>query len=924
MAELKPFVVKFDGKEVTQTLKQIGQEISSAKKEQDKFAVGTKEWIEASKRLDTVRDKYQSVKEAANQYNASLKNLDLSKFGEAGGILQRVKAQFSDLNSGFGSAVSGLGSVKVAIAGTGIGLLLIAFTALITYFKKTDEGAMKLDGIMRALGAVIDILTNIVINFGKILVDAFTNPWDTIKKVVFAALENIKNRVTAFLVIWEGIKNGDFSKITDGAIQAGTGIENATAKAKGLVESTKKVGDEMARAAKEAMDLAETLDAIDDKRRDTELATAQNEKVIARLLLQSKNRTTSDRERIALLKEASRIEVENHTMQLSLNADNIRATEIELAAKIRAANTEVDLRKKTNAQLIELAKNDGLKKGTLSDEDLDKYNQVLIAKEGLDQKSIELQEKITNRMDALEQRAAEKRAKATQKRIQEEEKARQKLKEIQDAELAAFQKIQDLEVSIIQDTDKQKSEVLKLAASREIEAVQKSKASTELKAGLILAIENKLSSDLAKVQTDSAKAQKELADKTAKEDLELRKRQAQAKVDLEVSLAQAALNRANKSGDDVAQAAARQALLNAQIEAIKTRAQFEIESTQATEDEKNLIITNSENQINALREQSAVADRQRNAQTAQSIVNGFQTGLSTLADFGALQSQNELKRAERDKNNRLRALDDEFKKGKIGKEAYEKSKADIELGFDTQSRNIKRKQAEDQKKWNIAQAIMQAAVAFIAASATPLGPFSPAAIATGIVGALSIAKVIATPLPEYAKGGVLNGPSHAQGGMKVIGSNGRPVAELEGGEPILSRATYRNNPDLVNLLLDSSMNRGGSKVYVDPVLLRSYRYETGGILPGGSPASAASSGGSQSVDPIVQEISLLREQLARQHQESIETIRNLDTVLKSYVVIGDVADALNQLRSIKREANGTPSDGSTSDGSPVILEANLF
>lgn len=65
--------------------------------------------------------------------------------------------------------------------------------------------------------------------------------------------------------------------------------------------------------------------------------------------------------------------------------------------------------------------------------------------------------------------------------------------------------------------------------------------------------------------------------------------------------------------------------------------------------------------------------------------------------------------------------------------------------------------------------------------------------------------------PKYATGGIFDGPLHSQGGMPIIDPlTGMPVAEVEGGEAILSRSTVQNNRGLVDALLDTSMNRGGA------------------------------------------------------------------------------------------------------------------
>jgi TP901 family phage tail tape measure protein len=55
-------------------------------------------------------------------------------------------------------------------------------------------------------------------------------------------------------------------------------------------------------------------------------------------------------------------------------------------------------------------------------------------------------------------------------------------------------------------------------------------------------------------------------------------------------------------------------------------------------------------------------------------------------------------------------------------------------------------------------------------------------------------------VPEYGFGGILPGPSHADGGMGVY-SNGRKVAEIEGYEAMIPRDTTANNPEVIAALL---------------------------------------------------------------------------------------------------------------------------
>lgn len=81
-------------------------------------------------------------------------------------------------------------------------------------------------------------------------------------------------------------------------------------------------------------------------------------------------------------------------------------------------------------------------------------------------------------------------------------------------------------------------------------------------------------------------------------------------------------------------------------------------------------------------------------------------------------------------------------------------------------------------------------------------------------------------LPTAGKGGIPHGASHAQGGIALVSATGAKIGEIEGGEPILSLATYRNNKEIIDRLLYASMFGNGKKIFA-----------SGGFLPGQSIAA---------------------------------------------------------------------------------------
>lgn len=110
-------------------------------------------------------------------------------------------------------------------------------------------------------------------------------------------------------------------------------------------------------------------------------------------------------------------------------------------------------------------------------------------------------------------------------------------------------------------------------------------------------------------------------------------------------------------------------------------------------------------------------------------------------------------------------------------------------------KELQRKQAEADKKASLWQAAISTAVAVTNGLATK--PFFPLGIAMGTLaatlGALQIAAISSKPIPTYATGGVIEGPSHAAGGVKVLGGQ----AEVEGKEFITNKVTTQENVDLM-------------------------------------------------------------------------------------------------------------------------------
>ena len=107
-----------------------------------------------------------------------------------------------------------------------------------------------------------------------------------------------------------------------------------------------------------------------------------------------------------------------------------------------------------------------------------------------------------------------------------------------------------------------------------------------------------------------------------------------------------------------------------------------------------------------------------------------------------------------------------------------------------------KKRKQDQKKMAITQAVINGATAFMNALAQqPIWLGIAMAAMTAAMTAVQIATISSA---KYAEGGVIQGRSHAQGGVKVLGGQ----AEVEGGEYITNKATTSHNVELLSFIND--------------------------------------------------------------------------------------------------------------------------
>ena len=171
--------------------------------------------------------------------------------GIFGPSLQEAAKGFGVMKSGLTLVQDGFKGVGAAIKADGFGFLLEILQMMFDYFVKSSQGSKILKGAISAVGVVINKVKTYFHEFMDGVINAFSHPVDTLKSLGNLIGQNLINRFRAFGVILDGIIHLDFKKVANGAIQAFTGVANATDKIKagfvtvrnGLVTTAKEMAD---------------------------------------------------------------------------------------------------------------------------------------------------------------------------------------------------------------------------------------------------------------------------------------------------------------------------------------------------------------------------------------------------------------------------------------------------------------------------------------------------------------------------------------------------------------------------------------------------------------------------------------------------------------------------------------------------------
>lgn len=334
-------------------------------------------------------------------------NVMITSLGGVNSYLSGVKAEMLAVSATTTGWIKVLKLLKVALVGTGIGVLLIALGSLVSWFTKTQKGVEAANKIMGALGATVNVLIDRASKLGSALVNLFTG--------------NFKQAGKDAKAIFSGI------------------------------------GKEIEEETKQAWKLAEVLNEIDKKEVMLSMSRAANRAEIERLKKAADDQTLSTQERIKAAENAYELEKKDLKIQTDL-------------AKARIANmlgytdvTEEALKTIEDLQNGAITADEAIGKIGLSEstiEDLRNLSEEVNHLSELEEDSYGRQTEQQNTLNSIRQEGADKAKEAKQTELEAvraaedamlalvKDKREQARKEI---ELNYSRQIEDLQIQLRQE-----------------------------------------------------------------------------------------------------------------------------------------------------------------------------------------------------------------------------------------------------------------------------------------------------------------------------------------------------------------------------------------------------------------------------------------------------------------------------------------
>lgn len=227
---------------------------------------GTAEFNKAAKDLAILEGAYGDIQsEIKNVKKAQdLLNESMAEYIPFAGQLQGFVKGYRDLSVTIGTATKGSKlfgtTTKIAIASTGIGLLLIAFGTLYTWLTKTQKGMDFMGKIGASISAVFQILIDRVLAFGKGVFAIFSGNFaDGIKELERSFFGLGQELASETKAAWE--MEGALQDITRAEKQ----LEIQRSRSRAEIEKLKMAAEDQTKSEQERLDAAQKAFGLENK-----------------------------------------------------------------------------------------------------------------------------------------------------------------------------------------------------------------------------------------------------------------------------------------------------------------------------------------------------------------------------------------------------------------------------------------------------------------------------------------------------------------------------------------------------------------------------------------------------------------------------------------------------------------------------------
>ncbi len=315
----------------------------------------------ASKNVTNLGNDVQNVGENSKKASKEMGAFGKTADAASGGAITKFKA----LKGTVKGAIKQFGVLRLAVAATGIGALVLAITAVGKAFTSSEEGQNKFAKILGVIGSITGNLVDLLADLGEKLISVFENPKQALKDFGNLIRENISNRFEGLTELIPQLGKainllfkGEFSeagKVAGNAVaKVALGVEDLSGKIQGAIDKTKEFIAENVNEAKIAAQIADQRAKADKQERALLTERAEANRKIAELREKAADKENVQvEERIAALQEAGRINEEITLKEIEAARLRFEAKKAENALS-KSTKEDLDEQAQLQARLIDL------------------------------------------------------------------------------------------------------------------------------------------------------------------------------------------------------------------------------------------------------------------------------------------------------------------------------------------------------------------------------------------------------------------------------------------------------------------------------------------------------------------------------------------------------------------------------------------